>query len=87
MKIKHKFSYVDGDFDTDTGKLICVGNKKYGMADLCFKDGWNITFAAIKLHSKDLAVDADAVYDDAVALGKEIARRWNEYPLEKSAHD
>ncbi len=78
MKIKHLFEYVDGDFDTTGGELICVGNSKYGTVHLCFKEDSNITFAKIKLYSRDLAIDADAVYDDAVSLGNEIARRWNQ---------
>lgn len=79
MKISHRFECVDGDFDTDTGKLSCVGNRKYGTVHLCFDEGWSITFAQIKLHSRDRAVDADAVFDDALRLGNEIARRWNEF--------
>lgn len=83
MKIKHKFMCVDGDFDTHTGKLSCVGNKKYGSVTLCFNEGLHITFASIKLHSKNHKVDADAVFEDALRLGKEIARRWNEYDDKK----
>ena len=77
MKIEHRFEFVEGNFDTDTGKLECVGNYKYGRVSLCFAENTNIEFARIKLHSRDRAVDADAVYDDAVMLGSEIARRWN----------
>ena len=77
MKIGHKFQFVEGDFDTDTGKLICVGNRKYGQVELCYAEGMNIPFAAIKLYSRDLAIDSDAVFDDAMKLGEEIARRWN----------
>ena len=77
MKIKHLFQFVEGDFDADTGKLICVGAKKYGEVTLCFAEGMNIPFARIKLFSRDRAVDADATFDDAMKLGDEIARRWN----------
>lgn len=76
-KIQQLFKFVDGPFDTDTGELACVGNSKYGRVDLCFKADMYVPFAKIKLHSRDLAVDADAVFDDAVALGNEICRRWN----------
>ncbi len=79
MEINHKIEFVDGPFDTDTGKLIAVQNPKYGSVTLCFKANMNIPFAKIKLHSNDLAVDADAVLDDAYNLAEEIARRWNEY--------
>jgi hypothetical protein len=75
--IKHKIDFVEGDFDMDADKLTCVGIRKYGEVHLCFAGGMNIGFAKIKLHSRDRAVDADAVFDDAVRLGKEIARRWN----------
>ena len=37
----------------------------------------NIPFACIRLHTRDRAVDADAVLNDAYTLGQEIARRWN----------
>jgi len=37
----------------------------------------NIEFARIRLHSRDLSVDAEAVFEDAMELGHEIARRWN----------
>lgn len=81
MKIKHKIDFVTGDFDTETGKLICVKSPKYGKVELCIKDGLNIPIARIKLHSRDRAVDAESVLDDAYELGKEIARRWNEFKL------
>ena len=61
----------------DTGKLICVQSKKYGEVDLCFAEDINIPFAKIKLYTRDRAVDADAVFQDAVNLGEEIAARWN----------
>lgn len=78
MEINHKFWNVNGAFETETGELVCVGLKKYNAVLLCFKANMNIPFAEIRLHSEDLAVDADAVFDDAVKLGDEIARRWNE---------
>ena len=78
MKIAHLIDFVDGVFDTTRDAIICVGRRKYGDVSLCFKAGnSNVVFAKIKLHSNDLAVDADAVYYDALALGEEIARRWN----------
>lgn len=77
MKINHLIQNVEGPFDTDTGTLICVQSKKYGEVELCFAEGLNIPFAKIKLYTRDRAVDADAVFADAVNLGEEIARRWN----------
>lgn len=77
MEINHRIEFVSGAFNTETGKLVCVKSPKYGRVELCFAASMNIPFARIKLHSKDLAVDADAVLDDAYRLGREIARRWN----------
>jgi hypothetical protein len=80
MEINHKFEFVNGTFDTDTGKIVCVPYKKYETVELCFKtDSFNIPFAIIKLHSKDRYLDAKDVFDDAVKLGKEIEKRWNNY--------
>jgi hypothetical protein len=78
MEINTKIKFVEGSFDTKTGELICVPHKKYGEVSLCFKSNMHVPFAKIKLHSEDLAVDADAVFEDAVKLGEEIVRRWNE---------
>ena len=76
MKINHKLKFVEGAFDTEEG-MTCVSNAKYGSVALCFKSNMNIVFAEIKLFSSNLAVDADAVFTDARALGDEIVRRWN----------
>lgn len=50
------------------------------VEDMYLKAGnnWNFPIAKIQLHSKDLYVDFKATYEDAVKLGEEIARRWNE---------
>ncbi len=76
-KIHHLLEYVDGDFDTATDKLVCVGRRKYGDVALCFEANMNVQVARIKLHSRDRAVDANNTFDDAWRLGKEIERRWN----------
>lgn len=86
MIIKHKFQCVDDDMDTDTEKLVCVGKKKYGEVLLCVKSNMNIPIAKIRLHSEDLAVDADAVFEDAEKLGEEIAYRWNQFPIDMILH-
>ena len=79
MKVKQRIDFVEGDIDTDSDLMICVGNKKYGEVLLCFKAGGiNVGFAKIKLFTSNKASDADAVFEDAVSLGEEIARRWNE---------
>lgn len=77
--IKVRFEAVDGDFDFATGKLKCVGSKKYAEVSLCFvsDNGWFVPFAKIKLHSSSLWNDAVATFDDAVALGEELCTRWN----------
>lgn len=78
MIIKHKIDFLEGDIETDSEKMACVGNKKYGEVSLCLKAGnMNVGFAKIRLFSSNLAADADAVFDDAERLGEEIARRWN----------
>jgi len=83
MKITPKFEFVDGDFDTKTAEMICIPHRKYGEVDLAIKSNMHIPIAKIKLHSRDLAIDADAVFDDASKLGEEIARRWNECETKK----
>lgn len=75
--IGHRIEGVTGDFDMGTGKMVCVKRKKHGTVELCFAAGWNIPFAKIRLYTRDLARDADAVFDDAARLGDEIVRRWN----------
>lgn len=76
-EINHLIEFVNGPFDTTTGKLVCVKSPKYGKVELCFAENMNIPFACIKLHTRDRAVDADAVLESAYTLGQEIARRWN----------
>lgn len=82
MKIKQKFSYIDGSFDTKDTDMVCVKSHKYKEVELCVKSnknkGGNIPIAKIKLYSRDLYVDAKEVYEYACKLGEEIARRWNE---------
>ena len=80
MEIKQKFDSVDGSFETSTGRIVCVPNKKYSEVSLCFRENINIPFAKIKLHSENLAKDADEVFEDAVKLGMEIERRWHLSP-------
>ena len=79
MVIKQKFDCVEGSFETDAGNLVCVRKDKYAEVTICFKENMNIPFAKIRLHSKDLFVDAEATMDDAYNLGNEICKRWNEY--------
>ena len=81
MKITPKWNFCEGSFDTEKVKMLCIPNDNHGRISLNIKDpdcSWNFPIALIKLHSKDLYVDFKATFDDAVKLGNEIARRWNE---------
>lgn len=72
---------VTGTFDFGTDKITCVQKKKYGTVKLCFRSTNSpalIPFAEIKLYDSNLAKDADMTFDDAVKLGEEICKRWNE---------
>ena len=86
MEINHLIKDVTGAFETDTGKLVCVSSHKYREIEICFDGGSYIPFATIKLYSSDLFKDADKVFKDAVNLGMEIERRWNDIELQKEKH-
>lgn len=75
-KIKLNWSYAKGEFDMEKIQMLCIparGKRICGPdeidADLCIKDGWNITIAEI--HLGDV--------ESSNILCKEIARRWNEF--------
>jgi len=78
MKITPKISFVEGSFDTIDAELICIPHRKYGEVSICVKSNMHVPIAKIKLHSKDLAIDADVVFEDASKFGEELVRRWNE---------
>ena len=80
MRITPKIDFVTGSFNTKTVQMYCLGSKNHGIVTLGLKEekAMGIPIAEIKLHSKDLYVDFKATYNDAVAFGNEIARRWNE---------
>lgn len=79
MEINHKFDFVEGSFDTKDGKLVCATSDKYAETKLCFKANMNVPFAKIRLHTKDLFIDAQETNEDAYKLGNEISKRWNIY--------
>ncbi len=83
MQINLLIQDVEGSFDTEKGKLVCVPMPKHAQVLLCFAEQMNIPFAKIKLHSADRYKDAMQVLPDAAALGDEIAQRWNDYPALK----
>lgn len=87
QSITPRIEGVTGDFDMATGKLVCVKHRKYGCVELCFAEGWNIPFARIRLHTRDLARESGAVFDDACRLGDEIARRWNAAAIEPAKEE
>ena len=83
MKINHRIRFVEGGFDTVEGELKAVQHTKYREVHLCFKaNNANIPIARIKLYSRDLFVETDAVMEDAYKLANEIVRRFNEFPKE-----
>lgn len=56
MKIKLNWAYAKGVLDTDTLKMLCIparGKRIFGAdemdAELCIKDGWNLSIANIHL--------------------------------------
>lgn len=69
---------VTGTFSLDSSEIICVPRKKHSAVDLCLKGPMYVVFADIQLFSSLRYKDAAATYDDAVLLGKEIERRYNE---------
>lgn len=90
MKITPKFEYVTGSFDTDNVKMLCLSNENHGKVELCIEEnpnGFNFPIGTIKLHSRDLYVDFKETLGDAKCLGKEIARRWNEFPSWRDVSD
>ncbi|MDR0385609.1 MAG: hypothetical protein LBH60_05990 [Prevotellaceae bacterium] len=81
MEITPKWKNVKGSFDTKEVEMVCVPSYSYRVIALCIKEKGkrtNFPVANVKLYSGDLYVNFKEAYDDAVKLGEEIARRWNE---------
>lgn len=75
MILKLRWKYAEGEFDTKTVQLIDLPArpvKNETNAEIAIKDGWNFSFAEIKL--------GDA--ESSNAFAKELVRRWNEFPEE-----
>ena len=75
MKLKLRWKYAEGEFDTKTVRLIDlparpVKNEK--NAEIAIKDSWNFSFAEIDLGD----------VESSNAFAKELVRRWNEFPKE-----
>lgn len=86
MKITPKIQFVSGSFDTKDVSLVLVPNDNHGEVSLCVKEShsnWLIPIGEIKLYSSDRYVDFKATLEDATLLGKEICRRFNEFPQEQ----
>lgn len=75
MKIKLKWEYAQGEFDTKTVKLLDLPARKVKNevdAEIAIKDSWNFTIAEIHLGDRE----------SSNAFAKELVRRWNEFPEE-----
>jgi hypothetical protein len=81
MKITPKWDFVRGCFDTKDVKMLCIGKDSHGKVVLSIKESHstlNYPIAEINLFSGGRYLDFKETYDEAVKLGDEIARRWNE---------
>ena len=76
-EVDMRFEYVEGTFNMNTDKLVCVSKDKYKDVHLCFKSNMNITFVEIELYDSERFIDKEATFESAVKLGEEIVRRWN----------
>jgi len=84
-ELNHRFQFVSGTFDMDKGRLICIPLAKDKCVDLCIEGPMHISFAKIKMYSRDRFVDAEATFESASKLGNEIADRWNNRPQDRYA--
>lgn len=78
--------FVSGSFDTKEDKLVLVSNTNYGKVFLCLKDhenGNNVLIGEIRLSDSGLLKDFKATLEDAKKFGKEICRRFNEFPQDE----
>ena len=83
MKITPKIQFVSGSFDTKKVKLVLIPSDNHVLVELCVKEpdsNWNIPIVEIKLYSSDRYVDFKATLEDATKFGKEICRRFNDFP-------
>ena len=75
MKLKLKWKYAEGEFDTKTMRMVDIPARGFRCeydAEICIKDGYNLSIAEI--HLGDV--------ESSNALAKELVRRWNEFPEE-----
>ena len=75
MKLKLKWKYAKGEFDTKTIQMIDIparGILGEWDAEICISDGYNLSIAEI--HLGDV--------ESSNAFAKELVRRWNKFPDE-----
>ena len=74
MKLKLKWGYAEGEFDSKTLQLIDIPARKIkgSGAEIAIKEGWNFSFS--KIHLGDV--------ESSNAFVKELVRRWNDFPEE-----
>ena len=76
MKLKLKWKYAKGEFDTKTVRMVDIparGFRGENDAEICISDGHNLSIAEIHLGH----------CESSNALAKELVRRWNEFPEEQ----
>lgn len=78
-EITHRFVNVYGMIDLDDLEIVCVCMKKHATVELCIKSNMNIPIAAIKLYNSNLWLDAEASFESASLLGKEIEKRLEQF--------
>lgn len=75
MKIKLRWKYYEGDYDTKTIELVDLSARKVKNevnAEIAIKDGMNFTIAEMDFGDRE----------SSNAFAKELVRRWNEFPEE-----
>lgn len=75
MKIKLRWKYYEGDYDTKTIELVDLIARKVKNevnAEIAIKDGMNFIIAEMDFGDRE----------SSNAFAKELVRRWNEFPEE-----
>lgn len=75
MKLKLKWKYAEGEFDTKTIQMVDIPARPIRCernAEIAIKDNWNYSIAEIRLGD----------VESSNAFAKELVRRWNEFPEE-----
>lgn len=75
MKIKLKWKYAEGEFETKDITLVAIHGcrvKGERSAEIAIKDGWNLSIGTVDMGATQV--------EDANILVDEIVRRFNEFP-------